>query len=75
MATGARPSRVSLVAIARDGLRSRARLDAEQRDETLHLAPLEALAAGAPTQAERWLSRFHNVWNGDVTRIFTEVEI
>jgi glutamate--cysteine ligase len=64
-----------MVAISRDGLRSRRRLDAEGRDEAVHLAPLEELAAGAPTQAERWLARFHGDWQGDVTRIFAEAEI
>jgi glutamate--cysteine ligase len=63
------------VAISLDGLRSRRRLDNQGRDETVHLAPLEALVSGAPTQAEHWLSRFHNEWHGDVTRIFAEAEI
>ena len=60
------------LAISRDGLRARARLDAKGRDETIHLAPLEALAAGGPTQAERWLERYHGAWRGDVRRIFQE---
>jgi glutamate--cysteine ligase len=64
-----------MVAIARDGLRNRARYDAQGRDETIHLAPLEALAAGAPTQAERWLERYNGAWRGDVTRIFQEAAI
>jgi glutamate--cysteine ligase len=63
------------VAISRDGLRARRRLDGAGRDETVHLTPLEALVDGAPTQAEHWLSRFHNDWHGDVTRIFGEAEI
>jgi glutamate--cysteine ligase len=63
------------VGIAQDGLRARKRLDAGGRDESVHLAPLEALIAGAPTQAEHWLERFDGAWNGDVTRIFAESEI
>jgi glutamate--cysteine ligase len=63
------------MAIARDGLRARAQYDAAGRDEGVHLAPLEALVAGAPTQAERWLQRFHGAWRGDVTRIFNEADI
>jgi glutamate--cysteine ligase len=59
-----------VVAIARDGLRARRRLDRQGRDETVHLAPLEALVAGAPTQAERWLAKFYGNWNGDITAIF-----
>ena len=63
------------VAISRDGLRARNRRDAAGRDETVHLAPLEALATGAPTQAERWLERFNGVWRGDVTKILREAAI
>jgi glutamate--cysteine ligase len=64
-----------VVAIAREGLRARNRPDAGGHDETIHLAPLEPLVAGAPTQAEHWLSRFYGDWNGNVTRIFAESEI
>jgi glutamate--cysteine ligase len=64
-----------MVAMARDGLRARARLDACGHDESVHLLPLEALAAGAPTQAEHWLSRFNGAWNGDITRIYREAAI
>jgi glutamate--cysteine ligase len=64
-----------VVAIARDGLRARARLDSAGRDETIHLAPLEDIAAGAPTQAERWLERFHGPWRGDASRILAEAAV
>jgi glutamate--cysteine ligase len=65
----------AMVAIARDGLRARAMRDAEGRDETRYLAPLEELAAGGPTQAERWLERYHGAWHGDAARIFDEAAI
>jgi glutamate--cysteine ligase len=61
-----------VVAISRDGLRARAIADSHGRDESVHLEPLEAIAAGALTQAEHWLARYHGAWNGDVTRIFAE---
>lgn len=64
-----------VVAIARDGLRARARKSPEGVDETIYLRPLEEIADGAPTQAERWLSRYHNVWQGDVRRIFSETTV
>jgi glutamate--cysteine ligase len=64
-----------MVAIARDGLRARGRRDQEGRDESIHLAPLEAIVAGEPTQAEHWLARFHGAWGGDITRIFAESAI
>jgi glutamate--cysteine ligase len=61
-----------VVDIAKDGLKSRGVVGAHGLDETIHLAPLEAIAAGAPTQAEHWLEKYNDSWNGDVTRIFTE---
>ena len=61
-----------VVAIAQDGLRARARLDESGRNEAFYLEPLAAIAAGEPTQAEHWLARFHQAWQGDVDRIFTE---
>jgi glutamate--cysteine ligase len=63
------------LAIARDGLRARARVNARGQDETIHLAPLEAIAAGGPTQAERWLERYHGPWRGDVTHMLREAAI
>jgi len=64
-----------VVAIAKDGLRARARRDAQGRDETTYLEPLEEMAAGGKTQSEKWLERFHGEWRGDVTRIFSESAI
>jgi glutamate--cysteine ligase len=59
-----------VVAIARDGLRARQRFNRDGRDETHHLAPLEALVEGAPTQAERWLAEFNGDWNGNIMPIY-----
>ncbi|MBN9511021.1 MAG: glutamate--cysteine ligase [Alphaproteobacteria bacterium] len=64
-----------VVMIAADGLRARARRDAAGRDEEIYLAPLHAIAEGAPTQAEHWLARYHGPWQGDVRRIFAEAEV
>jgi glutamate--cysteine ligase len=57
------------VAIAEQGLRARG------MGEEIYLAPLQEIAAGAPTQAEYWLERYSKNWHGDVTRIFTESAI
>jgi glutamate--cysteine ligase len=57
------------VAIATDGLRARG------FGEELYLEPLQAIVAGAPTQAEHWLSRYHGAWQGDASRIFDEAAI
>lgn len=59
----------ALVPMAEAGLAARG------RDEARLLAPLAEIAAGGPTQAERWLERNERVWKGDVGRILTEAAI
>ena len=61
-----------MVAIAEGGLRARARRNASSVDETSFLDPLQAIVAGGPVQAERWLARYRDAWDGDVGRIFAE---
>jgi len=63
------------IAIARDGLRARARRNAAGDDESCYLKPLEAVAAGEPTQAEHWLERYHRDWQADIRQIFPEAAI
>ncbi len=63
------------LAVARDGLRARRQLDASGRDETIHLAPLEEIIGGGPTQAEYWLAKYHGEWRGDVRPIFAEAAV
>jgi glutamate--cysteine ligase len=65
----------TMVAIARDGLRARARADADGHDESIYLAPLEAIVDGAPTQAEHWLAQFNGPWRQDVRAIFAAAEV
>jgi len=60
------------VEIAAGGLKNRARHNAAGDDERIYLRPLAEIAAGAPTQAEHWLARYHGDWRGDVTKIFAE---
>ena len=60
------------LAIARDGLLARDRHDSSGRDEAALLDPLHEIVGGAPTQAEWWLERYRNAWDGDVTPIFRE---
>ncbi|MBV9539338.1 MAG: glutamate--cysteine ligase [Acidisphaera sp.] len=64
-----------VLAIARDGLRARECFDAEGCDETVHLAPVEEIGDGGPTQAEYWLDRFRDDWAGDVREIWREAAI
>lgn len=64
-----------VLAIARDGLHARAYRDANNADETIYLDPLDAIAAGGPTQAEAWLARFHGPWRGDARMMLQEAAI
>jgi glutamate--cysteine ligase len=63
------------IAISRDGLRARGRRNAAGQDESTYLVPLEAIAAGEPTQAEQWLARYRQAWQDDVRKIFPEAAI
>jgi len=60
------------IIIADQGLRARAKHNAEGLDERVYLSPLHDIAAGGPTQAEHWLSRYNGEWQGDVSRIWGE---
>ncbi|OYV38261.1 MAG: glutamate--cysteine ligase [Acidocella sp. 20-61-6] len=60
------------VVIADQGLRARGNINAEGLDERVYLSPLHHIAAGAPTQAEHWLSHYHNKWDRNITKIFDE---
>ncbi|MFZ0017206.1 MAG: glutamate--cysteine ligase [Acetobacteraceae bacterium] len=64
-----------VVAIARDGLRGRARCNVAGLDESVYLVPLEAIVAGEPTQAEHWLACYRQSWQGNIRRIFGEAAI
>jgi glutamate--cysteine ligase len=60
---------VEVLAIARSGLKARARLDEAGRDETIHLEMLDAIAATGLTQADRLLADFLGTWGGNVDRV------
>jgi len=60
------------LAIAREGLKRRNRLDSERRDEARYLEPLDDLVARGVTPAEELLERFHGAWGGSVAPIYTE---
>jgi len=61
-----------MVAIAREGLKRRARLDGGFLDETTYLGELEAIADSGITPAERLLEKFHGPWAGDISHVFAE---
>jgi glutamate--cysteine ligase len=59
------------LALARDGLRRRARRDHNGHDETVYLAPLEPFVERGITPAEELLEQFHGPWKGSVEPLFT----
>ncbi len=64
-----------ILPMARRGLQARGLRDAYGRIESDYLVPLEQIASGGPTQAERWLQRFGTTWQGKADSIFLEAAI
>lgn len=63
---------VGLVAIARQGLKNRAKFSGGMVDERGYLAELEDIADSGVTPAERLLDLYHGPWQGDVKRIYAD---
>ena len=63
---------VDMVAIARRGLRNRARMSGGMVDERGYLSELEDIADSGITPADRLLSLYHGEWQGDVTRMYAD---
>ena len=55
-----------VVTIARQGLVARARRDGSGADESVYLAPLEAIAASGVTRADELLAAFNGPWQSSV---------
>jgi glutamate--cysteine ligase len=64
---------VDMVAIAKEGLKRRARLSAGGKDETCFLSELEEIADSGITPAERLLDLYHGPWKGDVSQVFEDM--
>lgn len=60
------------VHIAHDGLRDRARINAKNQNETIYLAPLEAIAGTGRTVSDRLLDRYNSQWQGNIDHVFEE---
>ena len=56
--------------ISRLGLANRNKLNADGKDETIFLAPLEEIVNSGITEAERMLKAYHGEWAGSVEPIF-----
>ncbi|MDP7625192.1 MAG: glutamate-cysteine ligase family protein, partial [Rhodospirillales bacterium] len=61
-----------VLAIAKQGLERRAKLDCSGQDETVFLNPLHAIAESGITPAEELLAHFDGDWDGSVDQVFTE---
>lgn len=62
----------SMLDIAHEGLTRLNNLNQAGEDETLFLAPLQQAVASGQTQADYWLSAYHDSWHKDIDRIFFE---
>ncbi|MBN8919565.1 MAG: glutamate--cysteine ligase [Rhizobiales bacterium] len=58
--------------IAHAALRGRDRRDANGRDETIYLAPLDAIVESGRTPAEEMLEKYQGSWGRSVAPAFTE---
>ncbi|WP_226636322.1 glutamate--cysteine ligase [Brevundimonas poindexterae] len=63
---------VDMVAIARQGLKNRARFSGGMVDERGYLSELEDTADSGVTPAERLLDLYHGPWGGDVRRLYSD---
>ena len=58
--------------LAEAGLKRRARLDHDGRDETRYLRPLQEFVARGITPAEELLAKYEGPWQHSVEPVFTE---
>jgi glutamate--cysteine ligase len=58
------------LAISRQGLKERAKLNAQGDDETIFLTELDDIAATGVTPAERLIERWNAEWKGDIEPVF-----
>ena len=63
---------VDMVAIAKQGLKSRARFSGGMVDERGYLSELEDIADSGITPADRLLELYHGEWQGDVSRMYRD---
>ncbi len=62
----------AIVALSREGLKRRHKLDRFGADETHFLTAIETIVEDGKTTAEYLLERYHGPWGGDIDRIFDE---
>ncbi len=63
-----------VIGISRLGLKNRKRLNGDEVDESIFLAPLDEVVAKKATLAEDLLSLYNGRWNGSVEPVFEEYQ-
>ncbi|MNU04155.1 hypothetical protein D3C72_2484490 [compost metagenome] len=63
-----------VLAISRLGLKNRNRLNGDDVDESIFLAPLDEVLAKKATLAEDLLALYKGRWNGSVEPVFTDYQ-
>ncbi len=61
-----------VLAIARSGLKARARFNASGDNETGFLNPLDEIVESGIVPAQRLLNLYHGAWGGDLSRVYEE---
>ena len=61
-----------VLAISRDGLKARQRLNGHGENEALFLDDLDEIASTGRTRAEGLIERFNGEWGGSIEPVFTE---
>lgn len=62
------------LALAESGLKRRGVLNTAGQDESVYLEPLHEIAESGRNWAVRLTERFNTVWNGDINRLFEEMD-
>ncbi len=60
------------LAISREGLKSRGRLNGHGESESLFLQPLDEFARTGKSNADKLIDKFNGEWNGDVMRAYED---
>ena len=66
------PEATESVAIAKQGLAARGRINWDGENETRYLRPLEEIVATGRSVAEDLLERYHGPWGGSVDPVYEE---
>ncbi len=63
---------IAALAISREGLNARNRLNAHGENETVFLQELDEFARSGKTNADRLIEKFNGEWNGDILRAYED---